>query len=79
MFKAIREVINKFGADSYCEIVPYKNTYRCVREDGAILAEGKELKGYMGDIIETKYTGWTYATGDYILWSDRHGMICKFK
>lgn len=79
MFKAIREVINKFGEDSLSEIIPYGNTFRCVRKDGAIIAEGKELKGYMGDIIRTMYTGDTYASGDYILVSDRHGMICKFK
>lgn len=79
MFKAIREVINKFGEDSLSEIIPHGNTFQCVRKDGAVIAEGKELKGYMGDIIRTMYTGWEYASGDYVLMSDRHGMICKFK
>ena len=79
MFKAAKEVINKFGEDSLADIIPYGNTFRCVRRDGAIIAEGKELKGYMGDIIRTMYTGWEYGSGDYVLMSDRHGMICKFK
>lgn len=79
MFKVTKEFINKFGEESLAEIVPYGNTFLCVRKDGTVLAKGKELKGYMGDIIRTMYTGWEYASGDYILVSDRHGMICKFK
>lgn len=79
MFKAAKELINKFGEDSLADIIPYGNTFRCVRRDGAIIAEGKELKGYMDDIIRTMYTGDMYASGDYVLMSDRHGMICKFK
>lgn len=79
MFKVTKEFINKFGEESLAEIVPYGNTFLCVRKDGTVLAKGKELKGYMGDIIQTMYTDWEYASGDYILVSDRHGMICKFK
>ena len=45
--------------------------------DNVVLAYGKELKGYLGDIIRTMYTGERKGSGDYILESDRHGMICK--
>jgi len=44
-----------------------------------IIAVGKELKGYLGDIIRITYDGEAYGTGDYRLVSDRHGVICKWK
>lgn len=43
------------------------------------LAAGKELKGYIGDIIYIQYDGHSYGTGDYRVVSDRHGLICKIK
>ena len=45
---------------------------------GTFFIDGKELKGYVGNIIRTMYTGETKYNGDYILTSDLHGMICKF-
>ena len=46
--------------------------------DNQIVAVGRELKGYAGDIIRIMYTGEHKGEGDYILESDLHGMICKF-
>jgi len=43
------------------------------------VAVGKELKGYLGDIIRITYDGEAYGTGDYRLVSDRHGDICKWR
>ncbi len=79
MLKLKRQKITKFGEESVSHVENRENTYMVVRDcDGVILAKGKELKGYIGDIIRTMYTGETKYDGDYILTSDRHGMICKF-
>jgi hypothetical protein len=79
MLKLKREKINVFGEASVSHVEKMWNTYVVIREcDGVILAKGKELKGYVGDIIRTMYTGETKYDGDYILESDRHGMVCKF-
>lgn len=63
--------------------VPYlREKYAIVRdgEIGSILfVVGKELKGYLGDIIYPQYDGERYGTGNYYLESDRHGIICKWK
>lgn len=78
MFRMKKEKINKFGEESVAYVSKLGNTYAVIREsDGMVLAHGKELKGYLGDIIRTMYTETKYD-GDYILVSDRHGMICKF-
>lgn len=78
MLKLKREEINVFGEASVSHVEKLGNTYVVIREcDGVILAKGKELKGYVGDIIRTMYTGETKYDGDYILESDRHGMVCK--
>ena len=80
MQKLSKDSIDVFGEKSVASIHYLNQNYICSRDnDGIILAIGKELKGYMGDIIRTMYTGGKYATGDYILVSDRHGLICKFK
>lgn len=64
----------------YFHVVQYKNMYYVVRNaDYQIFAVGKELKGYVGDIIYFQYDGVTYGTGNYYLKSDRHGIICKWK
>lgn len=64
----------------YCRVIKFDNTYVIEREiDGVILVWGKELKGYIDDIIYPQFTGEKYWTGDFILNSDRHGMICKWK
>lgn len=79
MYRLKREVINKFGEESVSHVEKCGNTYAVIRDcDGIWLAYGKELKGYIGDIIRTMYTGETKYGGDFILESDRHGMICKF-
>ncbi len=80
MKKVAKCFIKKFGVNSYAEVRKMADTY-CVQtiEDNEILAIGKELKGYVGDIITTMYTGEKFGTGDFVLMSDRHGMICKFK
>ena len=79
MLKLGRQYVNKFGEESVSHVEKRDNTYVVVREvDGIILAKGKELKGYLGDIIRTMYTGETKSNGNYILESDRHGIICKF-
>lgn len=80
MKKISKEKISVFGEDSIALIRYCRNNYVCMREkDGLILAIGKELKGYIDDIIRTMYTGEKYGTGDFILVGDIHGMICKFK
>ena len=83
MKKINREFIDRFGNDSYCTCLYSKpcNTYYIRRDyDGLILAIGKELKGYLGDIIYVGYDGYIRdEKSDYILMSDRHGMICKWK
>ena len=62
----------------YVDVIEWFNEYYIATND-YFLAKGKELKGYIGDIIYFQYTGEKYLTGDYILKSDRHGMICKWK
>lgn len=84
MKKVSRENIDTFGEESvaFVEYIPECRTYGVVRrKDGFILAFGKELKGYLGDIIRTMYDDTTSKSGvyDYVLESDRHGTICKFK
>ena len=73
--------INIFGEASIAHVEPHGNTYAVVREcDSRVLATGKELKGFLNDIIRTMYTGYTRANSDYILWSaDKQHAICKFK
>lgn len=66
----------------YCHVEHtwWNNSYAIFRDDnGHIIVSGKELKGYLGDIIYPQYNGWRFATGDYQLKSDRHGVICKWK
>ena len=43
------------------------------------ITKGKELKGYLGDILYIQYTGDKYGERDIILKSDRHGVVCKWK
>ena len=61
-----------------CYVMEWFGEYY-VATDDYFLVKGKELKGYIGDIIYCQFTGWKYLTGDFILKSDRHGMICKWK
>lgn len=67
----------------YCHVEllnPIKGIYGIVRDiDWKILVVGKELKGYLGDIIYPQYNGEKYVAGDFQLNSDRHGVICKWK
>lgn len=79
MKKLAKSCIHKFGTHNYCDIIKFRGTYAAVDKEGQIIAYGKELKGYLGDIIMVMYTGEQFGTGDFILESDRHGMICKFK
>ncbi len=82
MKKVSRNMVTVFGADSDSLVVKLGATYAVVRRfDGQILAIGKELKGYVGDIIYTQYDDSHGRSDDmdYILKSDRHGIICKFK
>ena len=83
MWKIRKEHIDKFGEESVANVVKIGNTYAVQREkDNVILAVGKELKGYTGDIVRTMCDGWTPEEGrklPYLLISDRHGLICKFK
>lgn len=82
MWKISKKYINKFGEESNASVIKIGNTYAVRRDiDGMILAVGKELKGYVGDIIRTMYDGWSVSEGKYlyILQSDRNGVICKFK
>ena len=79
MKKIARHLIDKYGEESVSHVIKIGKMYAVIREcDNIILVYGKELKGYCGDIIRTMYTGEKYATGDIILVSDRHGVICKF-
>ena len=78
MLRIDKNVINIFGEASISHVEELPRTCVIIREcDGKVLAEGKELRGYVGDVIRTMYTGETKYSGDYILVSDRHGMICK--
>ncbi len=90
MKKAVfaREIIKKYiftpngTKNNDLHVEPIDNTYMIVSEGDewkAYLCYGKELKGYIGDIIYLQYDGEKYGTGDFILKSDRHGVICKFK
>lgn len=81
-----REYIKKMFDDNrpladYCTVkLLFNGLYGVIRDiDGMVLVIGKELKGYVGDIIYPQYNGWRHATGDYQLTSDRHGVICKWK
>ncbi len=73
--------IDFFGEESVSHVEEMRPGEYIVRTDkhGYFLAMGKELKGYLGDIIRIMYTGEKYGTGDFILVSDRHGIICKFR
>lgn len=82
MKKINRKYVTRFGHYSYSDVKKIGNTYAVVREDdGMILAIGKELKGYIGDIIYTQYddSKGIHDGMDYLLKSDLHGIICKFK
>ena len=46
---------------------------------GYFLAIGKELNGYIGDTIRLVYVAREKGISDFILMSDRHGMICKLR
>lgn len=46
---------------------------------GYFLAIGKELKGYIGDVIRLVYVARENEKSDFVLMSDRHGMICKLR
>lgn len=82
MKKIEKKLIDKFGEESLAYVTKTGNTYAVRREcDGKILVTGKELKGYIEDIIRTMYDGYTKEEGrtlPYLLMSDRHGIICKF-
>ena len=82
MKKIVKERVDRFGEDSVSSVVKIGSTYAVKRDvDGLILAIGKELKGYAGDIIRVMYDGWSLEEGrnnPYLLTSDRHGLICKF-
>ena len=79
MKKLDKNAINIFGEASVSHVEVLPHTCVVIRDcDNKVLAEGKKLCGYVGDIIRTMYTGETKYDGDYILVSDRHGMICKF-
>jgi len=74
--------ITKHDTNCHVESLEWveKGLYGVVRDsDGYILVMGKEIKGYVGDIIYLQYADENFASGDYILKSDRHGMICKWK
>ncbi len=76
-----REYFKEFGfnAGRYLHVVKYNGNYYIIDDDhNYIIAKGKELKGYLGDILYFQYNGEKYGTGDYILNSDRHGMVCKW-
>lgn len=82
MKKINRKYVTRFGHYSCSDVKKIGNTYAVVREDdGMILAIGKELKGYIGDIIYTQYddSKGIHEDMDYLLKSDLHGLICKFK
>ena len=75
-----REVIANIIAErTPCYVMEWFDNEYYIATDNYFLVKGKELKGYLGDIIYFQYTGEKYLTGDYILKSDRHGMICKWK
>ena len=61
-----------FGKDTYIITAYHEGKYYT-------LCMGKSLKGYEGDIIHLKYDGYCYPCGDYLLVSEEHGLICKFK
>lgn len=77
---ATRDVIKNIIAErTPCYVMGWFDNEYYIATDNYFLAKGKELKGYFGDIIYFQYTGEKYLTGDYILKSDRHGIICKWK
>lgn len=65
----------------YFNVIPMSYGQYAIADEtySIFLAKGKELKGYIGDIIYLQYDGEEYATGTYILKSDRHGVICTFR
>lgn len=78
MKKLKMQCVNKFGEDSISHVEKQGDTYLIKMDcDGTILAYGKEIKGYFGDVIRVMYPGYTKYDADYyILESDRHGAIC---
>jgi len=73
--------IDIFGEDSiaYVKKIGFMK-YAVIREkDNQILATGFQFRKYIGDIIRTMYTGLYKATGDYVLKSDKNGIIYTFK
>lgn len=79
-----KQFVDKFGEESVARIISIrwgrKRNMPAVAMycNDQIIAIGRELEGYVGDIIRVMYTGEHKGEGDYILVSDRHGMICKF-
>ena len=53
--------------------------YNLPKDSAFVIVSGKELKGYIGDLMWLSYTGEHYGEGDILLRSDRHGVICKWK
>lgn len=70
-----------FNHPLYFDVFSLRNGQYVIADEACtiFLAKGKELKGYIGDIIYLQYDGEEYATGTYILKSDRHGIICTFR
>lgn len=83
MKKADRAILAEMFSNhesNYCMVVTIGKTYAIIKEsDGTILATGKELKGYVDDIIYPQYDGMKHGTGNYYLKGDLHGIICKWK
>lgn len=75
----LAHVMRNHATINYFDVVKHGSTYIVVDLYGFAILEGKELKGYIGDIIYLQCDGEKYLTGDYRLTSDRHGMICKWK
>ena len=77
----IRQIFLK--KDGECEIVPSipiylgETIYKIyTAKGGEFIADGTvELKECMSDIVYLQFTGKEFATGDYILVSDRHGIL----
>ena len=70
---------NKFGEFSQSDVVKVDGTYAIVREcDNKELLRGDSLKEYEDDIIRIMYTGICHGSGEYLLYSDRHGVIYRW-
>ena len=68
------------SAGRYLDIVKYNGNYYAIEPNtGIAYVKGKELKGYLGDILYFQYDGVKYGTGNYYLKSDRHGIVCRWK